>query len=123
MSSVVDAKLQVVLNAIDGGTGNGIITLKAGGTTVSTLTLNKPSGSVSGGVLSFITPLTDPLAVGTGNVTTGTISDSAGSVVASGLSAGVPGSGADIWVFNGLNSTLITAGQTVQVLAARITGA
>ncbi len=122
-SSIVDSRLQVVLNAIDGGAGNGIITLLAGGTTISTLTLSKPSGSISGGVLTFFTPLTDAAAAATGSVTTGTVSNSAGSVVAYNLSAGVTGSGADITLFNGLNSTLISAGQTVQILAAQITGA
>ncbi len=122
-SSIVDARLQVVLTAIDGGSSNGIITLLDGGTTVSTLTLAKPSGSISGGVLTFFTPLTDAAADATGSVTTGTITDSAGNVVAYNLSAGVTGSGADITLFNGLNSTLITVGQTVQILAAQITGA
>ena len=122
-SSIVDARLRVVLAAIDGGAGNGIITLQAGGITVSALTLSKPSGSISGGVLTFFTPITDPLAVGTGSVTTGTVSDSAGSVVASNLTAGIAGSGADITIFNGIGSTLIAAGQTVSVLSAQITGA
>jgi hypothetical protein len=111
------------LNAIDGGAGNGIITLQAGGITVSTVTLAKPCGSISGGVLTFFTPLTDPLAAGTGSVTTGTVSDSAGSIVAFNLTAGIAGSGADITIFNGIGSVLISSGQSVSVLSAQITGA
>jgi hypothetical protein len=122
-SSVIDARLSAVLTAIDGGSSNGIITLLAGGTMISTLTLLKPSGSISGGVLTFFTPITDPIAAATGDITTGTVSDSGGNTVAQNLSAGAPGDGADITIFNGLNSTLVTAGQTVQILAARITGA
>jgi hypothetical protein len=122
-SSVVDARLQVVLNAIDGGPGDGILTLLASGTVISMLTLAKPSGSIAGGVLTFFSPLTDASAAGTGSVTSGTVSDSAGNLVALNLSTGIPGAGADITIFNGMNSTQIEAGQTVQVLAARITGA
>jgi hypothetical protein len=122
-SSVIEAKLQVVLNAIDGGAGNGIITLLAGGAVVSTLSLLKPSGSILGGVLTFFTPLTDPLAVATGNVTSGTLADSAGNIVAYNLSAGVAGSGADVVIFNGLGTTLVSSGQTVQALSAQIVGA
>jgi hypothetical protein len=122
-SSIVDAKLQVVLNAIDGGSSNGIIKLMAGGTTVSTVTLSKPSGAISGGTLTFFTPLTDAQAQATGSITTGIVTNSAGSVVASNLSAGVTGSGADITIFNGIGSVLISSGQSVSVLSAQITGA
>jgi hypothetical protein len=40
----------------------------------------------------------------------------------SGLTVGIPGSGADILLTNGLNNTLVTAGQTVAVVSAQITG-
>jgi hypothetical protein len=43
-------------------------------------------------------------------------------VVVSGLSAGIPGSAADIVISNGINSTFINNGQTVQLLSAQITG-
>jgi hypothetical protein len=115
--------LAVVLAAIDGGSSNGIIKLMAGGMTVSTVTLRKPSGSISGGVLTFFTPITDPAAVATGSITTGTVTNSAGDNVATDLSAGAPGSGADITIFNGIGSVLISSGQSVSVLSAQITGA
>ena len=87
----------------------------------STVQLSKPSGAVSGGVLTFVGTLLDPAAAGTGNITTATITDSNGVVMVSGLTVGTA-AGFDIIISNGLNSTLISSGQAVQVLAAQIIG-
>lgn len=118
----INARLQAVVNTIDAGSGNGQIVLLAGGTIVSTIALQKPSGTVNGGVLTFNGTLSDPSASGTGNVTTAQVKDSNGNVVVSGFTVGIPLATADIIISNGLNSTLITAGQAVQLLAAQITG-
>ena len=120
--ATVNARLQAVVTTIDAGAGNGFIVLLAGGTLISTISLQKPSGSVNGGVLTFNGTLIDPSASGTGLVTTAQIKDSNGNIIASGFSVGVPLSGADITISNGLNSTLITAGQAVQLITAQITG-
>jgi hypothetical protein len=96
--------------------------LLAGGSIISTIALQKPSGTVNGGVLTFSGSLSDPSAAGTGNITTVHITDSTGALVISGLTCGIPGATADVIVSNGINSTLITAGQVVSVLAAQITG-
>jgi hypothetical protein len=118
----INNRLQAVINTIDAGAGNGNLILLAGGTTISTIALQKPSGTVSGGVLTFSGTLLDQSAAGTGSVTGGRIQDSNGNVIVSGLTAGIPLSGADIIISNGLNSTFITATQTVQLLSAQITG-
>lgn len=121
-STAIDFRLQGVVSAVDAGGAPGTLLLKAGATTVSTITLAFPCGTVSGGILTFSGTLLDLSADATGSVTTGAVYDSNGSVVISGLTAGIPLSGAEIIISNGLNSTLITAGQVVQVLSAQITG-
>lgn len=117
----INYRLEGVVDACGVG-GNGSLVLTAGGTVVSTISLANPCGTVNGGVLTFDGTLVDPAASSTGDVDAGAIYNGAGNLVASGLTVGVPLSGYDIIISNGLNSTLITAGQTVQVLSAQITG-
>ena len=117
----INARLQAVLNQIDAN-GNGFILLLSNSTVISRVQLQRPSGVVSGGVLTFVGTLLDPAASATGSVNNGQITDGNGTIVASGLTVGIPTQTADIIIFNGLGTTTITAGQTVQVLAAQITG-
>ena len=70
----------------------------------------------------FIGTLEDPSAAGTGSVTTAQVTDAIGNVLIYGFTVGIPLSGADIIISNGLNSTFITATQTVQLLSAQIVG-
>lgn len=121
-STAINDRLQGVVTAIDAGGSNGTIKLFQGGTTISTISLARPCGTVSGGVLTFSGTLIDTSAAATGSVDGGKIFDSNGDVVVSGLTAGIPLSGADIIISNGLNSTLISAGQVVSLLSATITG-
>lgn len=120
--SAVNARLSAVVSTIDAGAGNGSIVLLAGSSIVSTIALVKPSGTVNGGILTFSGSLVDPSAAGTGTVTTAQVKDSNGSVIISGFTVGIPGATADIIISNGLNSDLISNGQTVQLLSAQIAG-
>lgn len=120
--SAINNRLLGVITTIDAGSGNGVIVLLAGSTPVSNVTLQKPSGTVNGGVLTFTGPMIDPSAAGAGIVTTAHVTDSTGAVIISGFSVGIPGSTADIIISNGLNSDFINTGQIVSVLAAQITG-
>jgi len=119
--TAITDRLNGVITAIDDA-GNGTLQLLAGGTILSTIALANPCGTANAGVLTFIGTLLDPSAANTGSATAGVIKDGAGNVMISGLTVGIPLSGADIILSNGLNSTLITAGQTVQLLSAQITG-
>lgn len=121
-STAINFRLQGVVSAVDAGGTNGSLKLLDGATVISTISLSVPCGTVNGGILTFSGTLLDPSAANTGSVDSGAIYDSNGSVVISGLTAGAPLSGADIIISNGLNSTLITAGQVVSVLSAQITG-
>lgn len=118
----INDRLQGVVTAIDSGGGNGNLILLAGATIVSTISLARPCGTVNGGVLTFSGTLLDPAAANTGTVDSGRIENSAGAIMVSGLTVGIPLASADILISNGLNSTVITAGQTVAVLSAQIIG-
>lgn len=120
---VINARLQAVADTIDAGGGNGYIELLAGSTIVSTISLARPCATINGGVLTFDGTLLDPAAANTGVVDQGVIRNSLGALMVSGLTVGIPLTvGVDIIISNGLNTTLITAGQTVAVLSAQITG-
>lgn len=122
-TAAINARLQGVVTTIDGGGGHGVIKLLSGATVISTITLALPSATVNGGVLTFSGSLIDPSAANTGNVNGARIEDSTGATVISGLTVGVPPATTfDILISNGLNSTLVTAGQVVSVVSAQITG-
>lgn len=82
---------------------------------LATISLQKPSVTISGGVATVAgTPLSAS-ASATGTAAKAEIRDSAGNVVISGLTVGT--SGSDI----NLNSTSISSGQTVTLTSGTIT--
>ena len=111
-----------MVSAIDAGAGNGKMLIYSNSTVISTMTLTKPSATVSGGVLTFSGTPTDASAVGGSSATEARITDSAGTLIISGLTVGIPGSVADVILSNGVNSLFITAGQAVTLIAGQIQG-
>lgn|SRR5262245_3623103 len=114
-------RLQQVINAIDGGAGNGKIQLGTAGMglVLSTVTLLKPCATIAAGVLTFSgTPLVDPGAAASGTAAAAQITDSTGTVWASGLTVGLSGSGANVII----NSVNITAGGIITFQSGTITG-
>lgn len=120
--TAINNRLNGVVDAIDGGGGNGYMYLRDGSTVLASIQLARPMGVVDSGVLTFSGTLLDDSADATGYADNAIITDSAGASQVTGLTVGIPLSGLDIVISNGLNSTLITAGQTVAVLSAQITG-
>ena len=120
--TAINYRLLGVVNAIDSGASNGVMVLLHDSTVISTISLARPCGTVSGGVLTFVGTLLDPSAAATGFINNAQLRNSDGVVMASDLSVGVPTQLVDVIIVNGLNSTLISSGQAVQVLAAQITG-
>lgn len=118
-TTAINFRLEGVVDAIGSG---GNLLLEDGSTTISTIALASPAGTASGGILTFDGTLLDPAAAATGDIDGARIVDSNGDNVITGLTVGIPLSGADITISNGLNSTLISSGQTVAVLGAQITG-
>jgi hypothetical protein len=119
----INYRLNGVVSAIDAGGGPGTLRLLTnGGAVLSTVTLGNPAGTVNGGVLTFSTPEFDLGAAGTGLAFEGRIYDANGNPIISGLTVGIPASGANIILANGQNSVEVTAGQVVELLSGQITG-
>ena len=120
---VINARLQAVANTIDAAGSPGYLIIRNNsGTTLSTIQLARPCGTVNGGILTFTGTLLDPAATATGSAENAIITNANGAVMISGLTVGIPLSSADIIMSNGLNSTVISVGQVVQLLSAQITG-
>lgn len=122
--TIRNARLQEVADAINAGTGAGLLRIYNGtrpstGGTVTTLlaelTLSDPcQASITGGVLTFDTITSDASANNSGTATWFRIVDSDANFV---LDGDVGTSGADL----NLNTTSIVAGQSVAVVSAAIT--
>lgn len=119
--TAINARLQAVIDTIDAA-GNANFIVREGATDLSTIQLSNPCGTVNGGVLTFSGTLLDPAAAATGTADNCIIQDASGNNVVTGLTIGIPFSGADVIISNGLNNTLVTAGDVVQLLSAQITG-
>lgn len=114
-TTVKNSRLDVVVTAI-GAAGVIEIGTAGMGTVLATIALGNPAGTVSGGVLTFSGfPRSDTSADATGTAAAARIRTGAAVDVVTGLTVGT--SGADII----LDTTSITAGQTVTLTSATIT--
>jgi hypothetical protein len=119
-TAVKNARMTAVRDQIDAGSGPGILQIGTTGmgTVLVEVTLNDPSGTVTGGVLSLSNfPRSDTSANATGTAAAARIRDSSGTDVITGLTVGL--SAADVI----LDSVNITAGQTVTINTAAFTHA
>jgi hypothetical protein len=119
-TAVKNARMTAVRDQIDGGSGAGVLQIGTTGmaSILAEITLDDPSGTISGGVLSLSGfPKSDTSANNTGTAAAARIRDSSGTDVITGLTVGT--SGTDII----LDSVSITAGQTVTINSAAITHA
>lgn len=120
-TAVKNARMDAVAAQIDGGAGAGKLQIgtTAMGTVLAEITLDDPcAAAASGGVLTFSGfPKSDTSANATGTAAAARIVDSTGTSVVTGLTVGT--SASDI----NLDSTSITAGQTVTINSATITHA
>lgn len=118
----INFRLEGVIDAIDSGVSNGNLLLRSGTTTLATIQLARPCGTVDGGILTFTGQLTDDSADATGSADNAIIQNGDGAGIVSGLTVGTPAGNYDVIISNGLNSTLISSGETVELLSAQITG-
>ena len=120
-TAVKNARLDAVTAQIDAGAGAGKLEIGTTGmaSVLATITLGDPSAAAaSGGVLTFSGfPRSDTSADATGTAAAARIRDSNNTDLVTGLTVGT--SGSDI----NLDSTSITAGQTVTITSATITHA
>lgn len=112
-NTVKNNRMTQVLNAIDGGAGNGILKIGTTGmaATLVNITLDKPSGTVASQALTFSGLPNSGTATGAGTAAAAQITDSTGTVVVDGLTVGT--SGTDVIIDN----TSIGVGQTVNLNA------
>ncbi len=110
--------------SVDGGSGSGKLVIGTAGMSIvlATITLNKPSFSISAGVATLIvSPALSATAGAAGTAAAAQIQDSAGNIIISGLTVGGTaegtGSGKDIV----LAASTITTGITVSVTSGAIT--
>lgn len=112
-------RMNSVVTAIDAGASFGKLKIGTAGmgSVLATITLVDPCGTVAGDVLTldFDPDISDASADNTGTAAAATITDSDDNVIVSGLTVGT--SGTNIV----LDSTSITAGQTVTITAGTIT--
>lgn len=119
--TVLSNRLQVVETAIDAGGSNGFMQLLGASGVLSTLELARPCGVVSGDTLSFNgLSLIDPAATGTGFAIGARITNSAGTVVISGLTVGTGSPGSTSYDIFMAPTNFITAGQAIAITAATI---
>jgi hypothetical protein len=121
-TAVKNARMTAVRDQIDAGGAAGKLEIGTTGmgTVLATITLGysgSSTGTVSGGVLTLVMPKSDSSADATGTAAAARIRTSANADVITGLTVGT--SGTDIV----LDSTSITAGQTVTINSATITHA
>lgn len=115
------ARMQAVADTLDAGAGAAVLEIGTSGmaSVLATLQLVEPCGTVTNGVLTFdFDPdISDALADATGTAAEARIKDGSGTSQITGLTVGT--SGTDII----LDSTSITANQTVTITAGTITHA
>lgn len=118
-TSVKNNRMTQVVNAIDGGSGNGVLEIRtAGGSTLlASITLAKPCATVASGVLTLAgTPLS-ATAAASGTAAMARIKDSAGTLIVDNLTVGIAAS--DIVI----NTTSVSASQTVSLASGTLTHA
>lgn len=120
-TATLNLRMTDVMNSIDGGSTNGIFRLlDASNNILASMTLSKPSGTVSSGILTFVgLPWIDPAAAAGGNAAKARIENSSGNVVVNGLTVG---SGSTVYDVVLTPTSVIGAGQTVTIAQASITG-
>jgi hypothetical protein len=118
-SSIINGRLTAVLNALDSGSSNAVLRIGSAGfgSILSSVQLTKPSGTVGSGVLTFTTPRSDPLVAASGIATIARLEDSAGNIVATGLTVGVS-TAFDVVV----STVLLSSGNSLALISGQIIG-
>lgn len=118
--SVKNAQLQIAVDAIDAGSGNGVMNVGTAGMAIilATITLNNPCATVANRVMSFSGLPLSTIAVAGGTAAEANICDSNGTIIISGLTVGTPGGTFDAII----NDATIIAGGIVSLLTATISG-
>ena len=108
-TTVKNTRMNAVVTAIDAGAGNGILKVGTAGmaATLVSITLAKPSATVTNGILTFSGLPKSGTASGSGTAAAAQITDSTGTVIVDGLTVGTVGTNIII------DNTSINSGQTI----------
>lgn len=106
--SATNPTLVIGTSALSGATG-----------VLGTIVLPNAGVTVSGSVLTLIASPQSVVATGAGTAAKAELRDNAGTVIDSGLTVGVSGSGADVII----GTTTVAVGQTITVNTAAVTHA
>jgi hypothetical protein len=120
--TVKSARMQAVIAAIDASASPGSLEIGTSGmgTVLVSIMLEKPSFSEDGeGVLTLLGTTLTANATAAGKAAAAQILNGAGAQVATGLTVGLPGSGADIQISN----TTIAVGDAIPIDSLTITSA
>lgn len=117
-ASLRTARLTLVRDDVDSGPAAGTMEICSAGyaAVLAIFTLNDPSGSISGDVLTFSGMPKASVAAATGTAALARVKNSTGTVIINGLTVGVAAS--DVLISP---STSIASGQPVNLLSALIT--
>lgn len=117
-TATISDRLAAVVNNIDAGSSHGVLSLGTAGmgAVIANITLPKPCGVVAGNLLTFTAPDSN-LTLIAGTLGAAQLQDSAGTVVASGLTIG-NSTAYDIIIVD----TLVSAGVVLTLTSATITG-
>lgn len=121
-SPTVADRLQAVVDNIDAGGNGALKLLDSAGSTLSTVSMARPCGTVSGNVLTFSGTLLDPAASASGEAVAARIEDGNGVSVITGLTVGTGSTSEIILSSSNIPANAIVAGQTVAITQATITG-
>lgn len=97
--------------------GGSLDLLNVSNAVLATVTLNTPAGSGSGAVTTLLGFPKSSVAVA-GTVAFARLRTSTGADYKTEIPVGIPGSGAQVIVDNGLNTLVMTTGQAVQIAAS-----
>lgn len=101
--------------ALNGGT---IELLDGSNAVLGAATLDTPAGTSAGAVTTFSGFPKTVTASASGTVASARIRTSATANYKTGITVGIPASGAQVIVNNGVGTLVVTAGQTVQIAAS-----
>lgn len=118
---IIQARLAVVANAINAGSGPGQILLGTAGmaTTILAVPFDDPCGTPAGDLLTFTGMPKTAAATAGGTIATASLVDSTGAVVRSNMSVGLVGTGTYEVTIDALT---VAIGQSVTILSAYIRG-
>lgn len=114
----ITARLNGLVSAI--GSAAVMRLLDTDGDILASITLGSPFGAVENNIIT-VTGNRTATAIADGTISSAEVTDSSGRQFFTDLTVGIPLSGEEVIVSNGLNSLVVETGQTITLLSGQIT--